>query len=198
MDANLNPHPVFWYSDGSIVFRIGNVGYRVHRHFFERHSVYFRHLLACPAYAITSPTPHTIFLSDVKKEDFERLLLIFYPSNLIELELFTVEEWTSILTLSDKWGFAQLKTLATRELGYITSTIEKIALAKAYNMGNPQWLLTAYRELCTRRYPLSIAEADKLGLETTIKIWEVQHELTLGSTWGRSVDMVIQDKFGLV
>ena len=177
--------------------------------------MYFRNLLACPAYAITSPTPHTIFL-DVKKEDFERLLLIFYPSsviffflclslysqlhrNLVDSELFTVEDWTSILTLSDKWGFTQLKALATRELGFITSTIEKIALTKTYNMGNPQWLLAAYRELCTRRHPLSLAEADKLGLETTIKIWEVQHELTLplGSAWGRSVDNVIRDKFGL-
>jgi len=192
------PHPVFWYSDGSIVFRIENVGYKVHRHFFERHSTYFRDLLACPMYAVTSPLPHNITLLDVKKVDFERLLLIFYPSNLVDQELFTVEEWTSILTLSDKWNFAQLKTLATRELGYITSTIEKIALSKQYNIGNPQWLLAAYRELCTRRHPLSLVEGEKLGLETVIKIWEVQHELTMGTSWGRSVDIVIQDKFGLL
>ncbi|KAF8806688.1 hypothetical protein BYT27DRAFT_7101492 [Phlegmacium glaucopus] len=193
------PHPVFWYSDGSIVFRIENVGYKVHRHFFERHSVFFRDLLAYPIYTVTSASPQVIYLPDVKKVDFERLLVIFYPSNLVDPELFTVEEWTSILTLSDKWNFAQLKTLATRELGYITTTIEKIALAKKYNIGNPHWLLAAYRELCTRRYPLSLLEGEKLGLETVIKIWEVQHELTMGtSNWGRSVDIVIQDKFGLL
>lgn len=181
--------------------------------------MYFRDLLAYPTYAVTSTSPHNIYLSDVKKVDFERLLLIFYPSsvfyrplfhivvdltlffnprNLVDPELFTVEEWTSILTLSDKWNFPQLKTLATRELGYITTAIEKIALAKKYNIGNPQWLLAAYRELCTRRHPLSFVEGEKLGLETVIKIWEVQHELTMGTTtWGQSVDIVIQDKFGL-
>ena len=78
------------------------------------------------------------------------------------------------------------------------STIEKVALSKKYNVGNPYWLLAAYRELCTRRYPLSIVEGEKLGLETVIKIWEVQHELLMGSTWGRSVDIVIKEKFGLL
>ena len=79
------------------------------------------------------------------------------------------------------------------------STIEKIALSKKYNVGNPYWLLAAYRELCTRRYPLSLVEGEKLGLETVIKVWEVQHELSMGSTctWGRSVDVVIREKFGL-
>lgn len=182
------------------MFRIENVGYKVHRHFFECHSVYFRDLLASPTYAVTSPLPHTIFLWDVKKVDFERLLSIFYPSNLIDKDLYSIEEWTSILTLSDKWNFAQLKTLATRELGSITSNIEKIALSKKYNIGNPQWLLAAYRELCTRRYPLSQIEAEILGLEIVIKIWEVQHDLTMGTTntWGRSIDIVIQEKFGLI
>ena len=155
----------------------------------------------------------------MKKVDFERLLLIFYPSSVFcsffpfigpkyfiqsrslaadGPELFTVEEWTSILTLSDKWNFAELKTQATFQLSSIMSTIEKIALSKKYNVGNPYWLLAAYRELCTRRYPLSIVEGEKLGLETVIKIWEVQHELLMGSTWGRSIDIVIKEKFGLL
>ena len=156
----------------------------------------------------------------MKKVDFERLLLIFYPSSVFYLffsyigslrlfkprslaadgpELFTVEEWTSILTLSDKWNFAELKTQATYQLSSIMSTIEKIALSKKYNVGNPYWLLAAYRELCTRRYPLSIVEGEKLGLETVIKIWEVQHDLlTMGTTWGRSIDIVIKEKFGLL
>jgi hypothetical protein len=102
------------------------------------------------------------------------------------------------LTLSDKWNFAQLKTLATRELGLITSTIEKIALSKKHDIGVPQWLLPAYRELCTRRHPLSLVEGEKLGLETVIKIWEVQHELMMGNTWGWSVDIMIQEKFELL
>ena len=155
----------------------------------------------------------------MKKVDFERLLLIFYPSSVFcsfffyigsdfiqsrslasdGPELFTVEEWTSILTLSDKWSFAELKTQATFQLSSIMSTIEKIALSKKYNVGNPYWLLAAYRELCTRRYPLSIVEGEKLGLETVIKIWEVQHDLlTMGTTWGRSIDIVIKEKFGLL
>lgn len=155
----------------------------------------------------------------MKKVDFERLLLIFYPSSVFcsflsyigsdfiqsrslaadGPELFTVEEWTSILVLSDKWNFAELKTQATYQLSSIMSTIEKIALSKKYNVGNPYWLLAAYRELCTRRYPLSLVEGEKLGLETVIKVWEVQHELSMGSTctWGRSVDVVIREKFGL-
>ena len=127
-----------------------------------------------------------------------RVLELTHYRNLIDPELFSIEEWTSVLTLSDKWNFAQLKTLATRELGLITSTIEKIALSKKHDIGNPQWLLAAYRELCTRRHPLSLVEGEKLGLETVIKIWEVQHELMTGNTWGRSVDIMIQEKFELL
>ena len=67
------------------------------------------------------------------------------------------------------------------------SNIEKIALSKKYNVGNPYWLLAAYHELCTRRYPLPLVEGEKLGLE-----------LSMGSTCGRSVDIVIKEKFGLL
>jgi hypothetical protein len=103
------------------------------------------------------------------------------------------------LILSDKWNFAELKSQATYQLSSIMSTIEKIALSKKYNVGNPYWLVVAYRELCTRRYPLSLVEGEKLGLEAVIKVWEVQHELSsMGSAWGRSIDTVVKEKFGLL
>lgn len=50
--------------------------YSVHRHFFERHSEYFRKLLSTYWYI----DGNHVFLPEVKKVDFERLLSIFYPT----------------------------------------------------------------------------------------------------------------------
>ncbi|KAF8911629.1 hypothetical protein CPB84DRAFT_936188 [Gymnopilus junonius] len=68
----------YCFADATVVFRVENCLYKVHRHFFELHSPHLRQLLRPYYFSFNNH----IFLSDVKKVEFERLLSIFYPSDL--------------------------------------------------------------------------------------------------------------------
>ncbi|KAF9556250.1 hypothetical protein CPC08DRAFT_612832, partial [Agrocybe pediades] len=147
--------------------------YRVHRHFFERHSVHLSRLLQ--AYNF-SPISH-FHLQDVTKDEFERLLTIFYPTNLTKCDVIDVAGWSSLLSLAIKWEMPQVKALALQKLSPITSAAQKIGIAMKNGMRRHEWLLPAYTELCSRRAPLLFEEAEELDLQNVIKIWQVQHEI---------------------
>ncbi|KDR75516.1 hypothetical protein GALMADRAFT_68522 [Galerina marginata CBS 339.88] len=147
-----------------------------------------------------SPTNH-IFLPNVKKVEFERLLSIFYPSDLTKPDITTVTGWTSILELGNKWDMTQVKALAIQKLGPITTAVEKIAIARKHAILDHDWLIPAYTELCARRAPLALDEAEDLDLATVIKIWEVQHAI-LGMTCNcgdnDKIIELVKEKFGFV
>ncbi|KAH9485700.1 hypothetical protein JR316_0002612 [Psilocybe cubensis] len=187
----------YWFSDATVVFRVEDCLYRVHRHFFDRHSDTLSRMLATYWF---DPTNH-VFLPDVKKIEFERLLSIFYPTDLTKPDITTVSGWTSILALGQKWQMIQIKALAIQKLGPLTTAVEKIAIAKKYSFGsNHEWLLPAYTELCSRRSPLTLEEAEELDLPTVIKVWEVQNSI-LNLTYrgicnDTRISDLVKEKFG--
>ncbi|KAF9477879.1 hypothetical protein BDN70DRAFT_809866, partial [Pholiota conissans] len=173
--------------------------FSVHRHFFERHSEYFRNLLSTYRYS----EGNHIFLPRVKTDDFERLLSIFYPTELCKPEITTLKGWTSILTLAQKWGMAQVRALALQNIGDHASPMEMIVIAHRHYLHHPgpAWLLTAYKAICTRPTPLSLQEAEKLDMRRVIGIWEVQNEvLRMGSVRSvrddKRIEELIKDTFG--
>lgn len=119
--------------------------------------------------------------------------------SLIDPDLVTVEDWSCVLSLANKWNMADLKALAVQKLTPIASSVDKIAIAKKYNMVGHQWLLPAYADLCSRNVPLALAEAEKLDMQTVLKIWEVQHQITNwpGMYYPPSIEQMVKEKFGL-
>lgn len=170
----LNYHPRFTFPDGTVLFKVEDVTYKVHRYFFDQHSSFFQTLLqSYPPYS-GAATVDPIFLQDVTRTDFERLLSVFYPLNLSEPDLKTTAEWTSVLTLSTKWVFTQLRQRAIKELEKLTGPTDRILLAKKYAV--KEWYVPAYKELCIRRQAMTLEDGQKLGLDTVIKVWELQQE----------------------
>lgn len=95
----------------------------------------------------------------------------------------------------------QIKALAIQKLGPLTTAVEKIAIAKKYSFSsNHEWLLPAYIELCSRRSPLTLEEAEELDLPTVMKIWEVQHNILNLTYSGMCSDSriteLVKEKFG--
>ncbi|KAF8957336.1 hypothetical protein BDZ97DRAFT_1670163, partial [Flammula alnicola] len=172
--------------------------FKVHRHFFERHSEYFRKLLSTYWF---NEANH-IFLPEVKKVEFERLLSIFYPTDLTRPDITNLKGWTCILTLAQKWDMAQVRALAIQNIGDLAWPMEKIIIAHKHNLRNPGpvWLLPAYKEICARTAPLSLHEAEQLDMATVIKIWEVQHEVSGLRIRGERADArigeLVKEKFG--
>ncbi|KAH6910334.1 hypothetical protein BKA70DRAFT_1424881 [Coprinopsis sp. MPI-PUGE-AT-0042] len=173
--------------------------YYVHRHFFEKHSPFFEKLLSSFPLHSEWPIPPPASLAGGVREAAQYLLpLLISP---IPVNLATVEEWTSILELSTFWDFKQLRARSIKELTDITSPIDRIVLAQAYNV--PEWTLSGYRALVMRRKPVTAKEAEKLGMQAVLKVWQVQTELNSrthlcpGACCLPLVDGLVRAEFGL-
>ncbi|KAG1741465.1 uncharacterized protein EDB91DRAFT_1052552 [Suillus paluster] len=162
-------HKDYYLRGGDLNVLIGNYHYRVHSHFFYRESLVWRQMIG------ESPDEHgpadaaPFNLEDVKNEDFERFLWVFYNPIYSPYDAPT-ETWLSILNLAHRWSFCNVKDLAIRELEKIDmEPIEKIVAYHEYKI-NKILLLPAYIEICKREKPLSLAEGMTLGMETVLRI----------------------------
>ncbi|KJA20435.1 hypothetical protein HYPSUDRAFT_43133 [Hypholoma sublateritium FD-334 SS-4] len=187
------------FSDATVVFRVETYIFRVHRHFFEHHSDYFVRLLSTYVFSEASH----VFLPDVKKGDFERLLSIFYPENLTTPDITSLAGWTAVLALAQRWGMAQPLALSLAHIGTLASPMQKIAIAHTHGLRAPApaWLLPAYKAVCASGGPPARHEAEALDVGVVLGIWEVQHALRQGGP-GAYVDRegalerLVRAKFG--
>ncbi|TFK29659.1 hypothetical protein FA15DRAFT_581696 [Coprinopsis marcescibilis] len=166
-------HPLYYIQSADLCFLLGHVQFRVHRYFFERESPYYRGKLTLPvspgATRQGSNDAEPIVFDDVTPEAFEKLLWVFYNPR-YSLYDAPVEDWFTVLDLSQKWGFAQVKSLAVRELEKKEfSDIDRVAEYQKNDVDR-NLLIPRYAALCAREKPLTLPEGLKLGMETTLII----------------------------
>ncbi|KAI0756345.1 hypothetical protein C8Q80DRAFT_1090969 [Daedaleopsis nitida] len=126
---------------------------------------------------------HPVVLEGVQAVDFERLLALFYPRDVLTGDLTTLEHWTSVLALATKWEFEAHRALAIDRLSRLGSPADRIVLARAYDI--PNWLEEAYYHLCVREEALTLEEGLKLGMEDVIVLAELRQRIRAhGLSWG--------------
>ncbi|CAK5281911.1 unnamed protein product [Mycena citricolor] len=130
-----------------------------------------------------------IVLEGICTVDFDRLLSVFYPADFATRDCASVEEWTSILSLSTRWEFTSIRELAIQHLGPSTSAVERIALGRRFDVG--PWLVPAYTELCERMDPLTLTEGQLLGVDIIIRIQQVRHSIRYASNLNRHHDSIV-------
>ncbi|KAF9075509.1 hypothetical protein BDP27DRAFT_1037695 [Rhodocollybia butyracea] len=159
-------HERFFFPDGDIDFRVHNVVFRVHRHFFRNLGFF-----AYPSVDLD--------LCGFRPSDFASLLSIFYPKTYGTLEIRSVEEWDSVLKVVTTLGMKDIQDLAATEILKIATPVDRIVLAKKYEIHNGlrDWTIPAFRELCTMSQPLSEAEGNRIGVEGLIDLAKMKHEL---------------------
>jgi len=92
----------------------------------------------------------------------------------------SVENWTKILALAQRWGFQEVEQLCIRELEKILiPPITKIQIYQEFKIDRSR-LLSSFSELTTRPDPLDFEESRKVGLETALQIARAR-ELSRGS-----------------
>ncbi|KAF7973585.1 hypothetical protein HWV62_14872 [Athelia sp. TMB] len=170
-------HPHYFFEDGSIVFLVEGSLYKIHRYFFARDSAHFRSIFGLKGVEGSDEYSPCI-LSDVNCADFDEFLAILYPTVICTLSPPTsdflhpteknIDQWTSILHLSAKWGFESIKFLAIDRLTAHAAPIDKIVLGRRY--GIDDWLPGSYEAVCMRADPLTMEEGMKLGWEDAIRI----------------------------
>ncbi|KAG8217093.1 hypothetical protein J3R82DRAFT_5120 [Butyriboletus roseoflavus] len=81
----------------------------------------------------------------------------------------TNAQWTSVLKLAIIWGFDTIRDAALRRLRKL-SAVERVRLGEDFDLDFESWLLPAMHEIVRRHEPLSVEDAQRMGLETTLKL----------------------------
>lgn len=86
------------------------------------------------------------------------------------------EEWVSVLNLATKWEYLHIRDLAVAHLSEIkVDAVKRIVLAKTYSVDD--WLLLGYMELAKRVSPIDMDEASRIGLESTLRLYQAREEV---------------------
>lgn len=89
------------------------------------------------------------------------------------------------MNLATRWEFNDIRALAIRELQKLeVSPVDAIVLSRKYDIAG-RWTLAAYAALCQRADALTLQEAGRLGLETTVRIAQLREKIQRGAP-GRS------------
>ncbi|KAG6885558.1 hypothetical protein C0993_012801 [Termitomyces sp. T159_Od127] len=164
----------YFLPGGDVYFLAENQLFRVHRYFFQRESrVFQRGFQSGPR---NGETESTAIILDVSPASFEKLLDVFYNER-YSVYNWSIEDWTTVIKLAQKWEFPEVLELAIRELSRIDmSLIRRIAIYQHLNIDRSH-LLPMYAELCRRPQALTLQESKVIGLETTVLIANVRERL---------------------
>ncbi|KAJ7721342.1 hypothetical protein DFH07DRAFT_857874 [Mycena maculata] len=196
-------HEEYYFPDGNLVIQVSGTLFKIWDGPIRRHSKAF------PIAAVSliddkvaandgSDNAHPLVLEGVESADFERLLWIVYPPVIGQCKATTTRDWTAILDLATRWEFADIRTLAIRELAAVEiDPVERIEMQQQFGLQG-QWAHGAYIALCTRQDALNLIEARKLGIEMTVKVAFAREKL---DKWGRKkpdeVKKVVEEVFGI-
>lgn len=159
-------HPQYYLPDGNVTFLVEKQLFRVHRYFFERESTYFQNSFTTDEYDGTDEDPYPL---DVEAEDFANFLWVWYDSH-YRYEDQPRETWLTILNLTARWGFESMRELAIRQLEHLPmDPVEKITLYREHKI-NRKLLIPSYVELCKSPTLPSPAEAERLQMETVLRL----------------------------
>ncbi|KAG2006793.1 hypothetical protein CC2G_014539 [Coprinopsis cinerea AmutBmut pab1-1] len=126
-----------------------------------------------------------IKLEGVEWEDFKSFLKALVPkSPFIESKpTLTKSEWISVLKLSTRWYFNDLRKVAIDELSEVEmDPIQRVCLAKAYHVYD--WLLEGYEELVEREDPITEEEGEKIGMGVALKLCGIALRRVRGESHG--------------
>ncbi|KAH6894020.1 hypothetical protein BKA70DRAFT_1570753 [Coprinopsis sp. MPI-PUGE-AT-0042] len=173
---SMQKHSLYFWD--SITFKVEGVVFQLPKYRFVEDSEVFTEMVA-------KDGPIDL---DVAPVDFESFLKAFLPRASAMYDnrpMLSKEEWISVLKLSTKWLFNDLRQLAISHLsspfpwlGPIMDPIEYICLAKEYNVYN--WLLDGYREVIHRLLTvddaggspmtLTAQEGKRIGMDVALEL----------------------------
>jgi len=165
-------HSMFYMRDDMVYLEVEGCLYRVHKYQLERDSEYFRELFTCfDGTGMAGKSDATaIYLPDVTQPAFDSLLHFIYHG-IFDPDEIAVSEWVTLLSISTQLQFVSLRRRAIREVFAHLSNIgavETVTLAVKYDV--PEWLPSAYTDLCKRPHPLDDLEAEALGTRVTARV----------------------------
>ncbi|KAI6140400.1 hypothetical protein BKA82DRAFT_4178869 [Pisolithus tinctorius] len=175
-------HSDFYIS--TVIFLVEDSLFRVPREPFQQESDLFCDMFSLPQgdgiVVEGSSDEIPIQLHGTSKDDFEQLLKALLhrkygsqpdlPQN--------IEQWTSVLKLSTAWSFEKLRQASIDAL--IESgigAVDRVVLSQQYDIKG--WLLPALNELAKRPEPITLEEANQMGVDIALKLASVRERVTV-------------------
>lgn len=83
--------------------------------------------------------------------------------------------WSDLLSISTRFLFDEVRESAISNLTGLATPVEKIYLAKKYDV--PNWLQASYESLCKRPAPIELWEAERMGWDTSVLLAKAREKL---------------------
>ncbi|KAK0241235.1 hypothetical protein EDD85DRAFT_818140 [Armillaria nabsnona] len=177
----------YYWND--VIFQVENRLFKIPSQYFVQHSEVFGDTFSLPQ-GSQSPEglsdENPVVLSQVSAIDFEHLLDIIYPQNIPQdYSAFGKNQWISVLRLSTMWHLSDIRQLAIKYLQQDAKldAVERVVLAKAYSVS--LWLRTGYLSLVKRAQPLSVEEAEQIGFQSAIQVYQVREDAVVKQAGNR-------------
>ncbi|KAH6885529.1 hypothetical protein BKA70DRAFT_1467247 [Coprinopsis sp. MPI-PUGE-AT-0042] len=163
---------------GSIITKVGGVLFKVPKDHFVQGSSYFENQCILPHRRCHGPqdgaaAPEHVLLPDVSVEEFRSFLkaLSQYVRSLRQSRAkLSKEQWLSVLKLSTKWFFKDLRRIAIVHLDALGLTpTDRICLGKEYHISG--WVLSGYDSLVRNQDLIQDKEAERIGYKSTVTLY---------------------------
>ncbi|KAI6143975.1 hypothetical protein BKA82DRAFT_748425 [Pisolithus tinctorius] len=121
-----------------------------------------------------------IQLHAISKDDFEQLLkALFHRKHGSRPNLpQSIEQWTSVLKLSTAWNFEKLRQASIHALLKSNiGAVDRVVLSQQYDIKG--WLLPALNELAKRPEPITLEEANRMGIDIALRLASVRERVTV-------------------
>ncbi|KAF9012722.1 hypothetical protein BDQ17DRAFT_1405297 [Cyathus striatus] len=187
-------HEEFYINGGDLYFLIDNVQFRVHRYFFERESSYFRGKLTTPA----SPGASRLGVNESSAIILEGVRPVEFAKFLWKYSLYKapIEDWMTILSLSHRWTFPEVKSLAVREMEKLPCPdIDRIVAYHSSDVDR-NLLIPRYAALCERmETTLMIARAREYARANVTA--NGLRSPTVSNVRGTELNKIVRELFGI-
>ncbi|KAI0375591.1 hypothetical protein BV20DRAFT_959582 [Pilatotrama ljubarskyi] len=171
--VQVQKHSEYFFNDGNVVIQVEDIQYNLHRSLLALHSPVFRELFTLPQPVGSTEgraDDHPITLSGIRAMDFTRFLWLLYPPSLGFCKVSTVDEWLSVMDQADRWQIDSLRARAIAQLRELyIEPVRKVLIWHRYSLPSHE-LIPSYMDIISRSQPLSVGEAQDLGLHLFVKI----------------------------
>ncbi|CAE6532652.1 unnamed protein product [Rhizoctonia solani] len=168
-------HPEFAFSDGNVELQTTGQTFWVHEYHLNKFAAFAALIQAAKGSAATDPGRRIIVACDkkTKGEDVYSTLKVIYASHIEGIPNFGSNTLTSTLRIASTFDYPALRKFAISKLeGMSLPAIERIQLSDELSL--PTWETPAFTELCSRKEPISQAEAEILGMTRFVEIARIR------------------------
>ncbi|CUA66758.1 hypothetical protein RSOLAG22IIIB_00205 [Rhizoctonia solani] len=165
-------HPEFSFPDGNIEIRTTDQTFWVHEYHLNKFALFATRIRAAKGLAGLDAGRRIVVVCDkaTKGEDIYNTLKVLYESSQIDgSSNFDSSVMISTLRIASSFDYPALRKFAISKLeGMNLPAIQRIQLSDEFSL--PTWETPAFAELCSRKEPVSQAEAEVLGMTRFVEI----------------------------